>query len=317
MKIQFLVAAGAIAALAGGASAQALYSNAGGYGSNAIGLSTGNLTGSNVAAPAGFLWSECQNDGAGNANTSAGFTGSISGTGPTFRIADNFVVPAGQTWIVTSIQTFGYNTGTAPTFQPINGGTINIWNGAPNAGGTIVATGTFGSSANTNLYRIFSTTTPPPGSVQGTTRLVRQVTWNFSSVTLSAGTYWVDFQYTPTTAGASIFVPPITIPGTRGLAGWNALQLTAAPPAGWVVALDTGNPATAPDVPQDFPFIINGTRPPSCRPDLNNDGELTFDDIQLFVQLYNANDPRADFNNDQEWTFDDIQAFIALYNAGC
>ena len=57
--------------------------------------------------------------------------------------------------------------------------------------------------------------------------------------------------------------------------------------------------------------------PPSCRADLNNDGELTFDDIQLFVQLYNASDARADFNNDQEWTFDDIQLFIQLYNAGC
>jgi WD40 repeat protein len=57
--------------------------------------------------------------------------------------------------------------------------------------------------------------------------------------------------------------------------------------------------------------------PPLCRADLNNDGELTFDDIQAFVALYNANDPRADFNSDGEWTFDDIQAFIAAYNAGC
>jgi hypothetical protein len=54
-----------------------------------------------------------------------------------------------------------------------------------------------------------------------------------------------------------------------------------------------------------------------CRPDLNSDGELTFDDIQLFVSLYNANDARADFNNDQEWTFDDIQLFVQLYNSGC
>jgi hypothetical protein len=57
--------------------------------------------------------------------------------------------------------------------------------------------------------------------------------------------------------------------------------------------------------------------PPACPPDLNEDGELTFDDIQLFVALYNANDARADFNNDEEWTFDDIQLFIQLFNAGC
>jgi hypothetical protein len=56
---------------------------------------------------------------------------------------------------------------------------------------------------------------------------------------------------------------------------------------------------------------------PTCRPDLNNDGELTFDDITIFVGLYNANDPRADFNSDQEWTFDDIALFVGAYNAGC
>ena len=57
--------------------------------------------------------------------------------------------------------------------------------------------------------------------------------------------------------------------------------------------------------------------PPSCRADLNGDTELTFDDIQLFIQLFNANDNRADLNSDQEWTFDDIQLFISLFNAGC
>jgi hypothetical protein len=51
-----------------------------------------------------------------------------------------------------------------------------------------------------------------------------------------------------------------------------------------------------------------------CSADMNLDGETTFDDIQLFVTLYNANDPRADFNLDAEWTFDDIQSFVQAYN---
>jgi uncharacterized membrane protein len=59
------------------------------------------------------------------------------------------------------------------------------------------------------------------------------------------------------------------------------------------------------------------TLPGPCRVDFNNDGELTFDDIQLFVSAYNAQQTSADFNNDGEWTFDDIQAFVAQYNAGC
>jgi hypothetical protein len=91
----------------------------------------------------------------------------------------------------------------------------------------------------------------------------------------------------------------LTIAGVRGSdAGDYALVLTNA--CGGVTSPAAALAVTVP-----------------CRADLNNDGELTFDDVQLFVSLYNANDPGADINGDQEWTFDDIQAFIALYNAGC
>lgn len=243
------VMAAALVLAAGSASAQ-LYSNFGGYNSGAIGLSTGALTGSGVAAPAGFEWSELQNDGAGNANTSAGFTASLAAPGPNFRLADDFVIPAGQTWNITSILTYGYQTGSAPTAQPITGGSINIWSGAPNAGGTIVATGTFATSTNTNLYRVFSTTTPAPGAAPGTTRLIREVAWSFSAVTLGEGTYWIDYQYV---GAGTIFNPSITIPGTRGLTGWNALQLASGV---WGPVIDAGNPATAADLAQDLPFVI-------------------------------------------------------------
>jgi hypothetical protein len=239
---------GVVALAAGSVSAQ-LYSNAGGYGSGAIGLSSGSITGSGVSAPAGFEWSELQSDGAGNANASAGFTSS-----PGFRIADDFTIPVGQTWDITNIMTYAYQTGSAANTQPINGGSINIWNGAPNAGGTIIATGTFGGSANTNLYRLFNTTTPAPGTAPGTTRLLREVTWNFSGVSLAAGTYWIDFQYIATNGG-TVFAPSITLPGTRGLNGWNALQFSGGTNT-WAAVVDAGNPSSAPDVAQDFPFVI-------------------------------------------------------------
>jgi hypothetical protein len=54
-----------------------------------------------------------------------------------------------------------------------------------------------------------------------------------------------------------------------------------------------------------------------CRADMNADGELTFDDIALFVGFYNAADSRADFNSDGEWTFDDVTLFVGAFNAGC
>jgi hypothetical protein len=55
----------------------------------------------------------------------------------------------------------------------------------------------------------------------------------------------------------------------------------------------------------------------TCRADFNSDGELTFDDITIFIGAYNAGENRADLNRDGEWTFDDITLFVGLYNAGC
>jgi glycerophosphoryl diester phosphodiesterase len=70
----------------------------------------------------------------------------------------------------------------------------------------------------------------------------------------------------------------------------------------------------------DFPELLYAIMidpPACCEPDLNRDGELTFDDIQAFVALFNAGNARADYNADDEFTFDDIQAFVTRYNAGC
>jgi hypothetical protein len=53
-----------------------------------------------------------------------------------------------------------------------------------------------------------------------------------------------------------------------------------------------------------------------CRADLNEDGELTFDDLQLFVGLWTTTSPRVDFTRDGEVTFEDVQAFVAIFNAG-
>ncbi|MBM4108862.1 MAG: hypothetical protein FJ255_08650 [Phycisphaerae bacterium] len=244
-----------VAGTAGSAIAAPLYSNRGGTASpTMMGLSTGPLTGSGVAAPAGFEWSECQNDGAGTANTVAGFTSSPSGTTGAFRLADDFTV-TGPGWSLTGLRVFGYQTGSLPTATPITGGSVNIWDGDPSlVTSSVVATGAFAGMSNTNLYRVFSTTTPPPGSAPGTTRLIRAIDFTLS-VSLAPGTYWIDFQLVP--VSGSIFTPPQTEPGTRAfVTGSNAKQRTT---TGWVNMIDTGNPAAGPDVAQDLPFLLDGT----------------------------------------------------------
>jgi len=218
-------------------------------------LSTGPTTLSGRAAPVGFTWSEVANDLPTQSNTVAGFSGHVSGTTGAFRLADDFTVPVGEVWNVSGFCTYGYQTGSAATFNPISGGSFNVWSGRPgDVGSVVIGTAAYSATTNTTMYRIFNTVAPPPGSPQGTTRLIREVEWS-TALSLGPGTYWIDFQYTPTTAGTSVFVPSVTIPGVRGLPGWNGRQLTT---TGWIDAIDAGNPATAPDFIQDFPFVVKG-----------------------------------------------------------
>jgi hypothetical protein len=318
MKIQFLVAAGALAALAGGASAQVLYDNGP--------LATGPTSKSGVPAPAGTQWSECQAEGAvapTQANTSAGFLADVV-DGPDTRVSDNFTVPAGQTWNVNGLRFWGYQTGAGQANNSINGVNARIWNGRPGDAGATVVWSSPGFPATVtptggfaNIFRIFNTIVPP-ASAPGTTRAVFIREIAVSGLSLTAGTYWVDWQFAGTVASGP-WVPTVTRLDTRypfpNQGAGNARQFFT---GAWQDIIDTGQPAGAADaIQQELVFAVLGSQGSTCRPDLNNDGELTFDDIQFFVSLYNSNDPRADFNNDQEWTFDDIQLFIQLFNAGC
>jgi len=241
--------------IVGPSQAQILFNN----GNLATGsISRGNGTGGpGVAAPAGAQWSELA-DG----NTSAGFSGHLSGAGPQFRIADDFTLGADST--LTSVRVYAYTTGSAPSAAFTNG-TLQIWNGRPgDAGSTVVfgdmTTNVLASSVFSNIYRIFATTNTQGGvqTVPGTTRPIQEITLN-APVSLPAGTYWLDYQIAPIAPGVSTFLPTVTNPDgvTRGPPGANSRQLTTA--TTWVDALDTGSPATLADVAQEFPFLVVGT----------------------------------------------------------
>lgn len=243
--------------------AQQIYTNGG--------LSTGANTASLVAAPAGYTWSEVQSD-TGNtteSNTLAGAAGVYTTAGDnSVRNADDFVVPAGQIWNVTSVDIFVYQTGFAGVVPPVDQMRVQIWSGDPETTGVLLAGDmttnviNVAGSADALMYRTFNTTTPAPGTASTTTRKIWRVRGNITA-SLPAGTYWVVYQL-HSTNNANSFFPPVTIAGTRGLPGWNAKQNVVASTAvgavlGWAPLVDTGNPATAPDVPLDMPFIVNGT----------------------------------------------------------
>ena len=227
-------------------------------------LSTGATSASGVAAPSGYTWSEIQSE-TGNtteSNTSIGYSAYYLADGSTsFAIADDFVVPTGEIWNVSSFDFFIYQTNYAGVTPPIDELRVQVYNGNPSAGGTVYAgnlTANVFDAANSidaSIYRTGNSVTPVPGTVPGTARKLWKVRGTLTT-DLPAGTYWVVFQGHATN-NAAFFSPPVTVTGFRGLPEWNGQQLTV-PTAAWSNLNDTGNPAAAPDFPQAMAFIVNG-----------------------------------------------------------
>lgn len=226
-------------------------------------LSTGSISKSGAVAPTGYTWSETQND-LGNTTESNGTTGvgaQIIATTTSNRVADDFTVPAGESWTLSKVTFYAYQTNYAGTASPFVDVRVRISDGNPSVGTPNVVFGDLTtnrlfSTTEAMMYRIGNSTTPSPGIVPGTTRKI----WKIEAlvpVTLAAGTYWIEWQQD---AGANgNFSPPSTIVDARTQPGYNAIQFQSATSA-WVVLADLGNPAaTAPDVAVDMPFRIDYT----------------------------------------------------------
>jgi len=175
----------------------------------------------------------------------ANFGFSANSAGP-FRLSDQFVVPAGQTWTINNFHVYTYTTGaTAPT---VTAGTFQIFNGAPNAGGTVIA-----GDTTTNVLTADAFAGPTAiWRAQDTApltnnRQVQDATLTpGAAIVLSPGTYWFDFGLTYSTGAG--FVPPLSTPVGGAVTG-DALQSV-----GGVYA-----PLVDGTVPKGIPFSIVGT----------------------------------------------------------
>jgi hypothetical protein len=172
--------------------------------------------------------------------------GSLFGTSATgaFRVADDFTLASPST--INSLTVYGYLTGAgAPGATALF---IQIWNGNPSAGGTVVwgdtttnimtSSGWADSPSGLGIFRTTSTDTA------GTTRRVQQLVAGGLNIDLAAGNYWLDISYT----GVS-FMPPVSDP-TAHVVG-NAIQWNG---TAWNPAMDAG-------VAQQIalPFIVEGS----------------------------------------------------------
>lgn len=203
-------------------------------------LSTGaTATAANTPAPAGYTWSELQ-----GTNTTLGSSGFTDGTN-SFRLTDDFVVPASQSWTISSVEVFCYQTGSVT--MPIDGLTVRIYNGSPDTGTLLFGDATTNifnaaGTADALMYRTGNTTT-------GTTRKIWKVKGNMAA-TLNQGTYWIDYQVHAIN-NASVFFPVVTNAGVLLEPGANAKQGNAGV---YTAMADTGSLNA-----QALPFIITYT----------------------------------------------------------
>lgn len=273
-----------------------LYNN-GRAAAGASGLATGSVAASGARAPSNAQWSEPPLQ-AGAANAMAGFACFLGSPSGALRIADDFSVPSGQSWTLQKavLYVYGRNAGTT---SPVSAVTVRIWNGPPGAVGSQVVAGDttsnrMVSSTALNLYRIFATTVQPLPQAADTTRRVWQVEAALPTVALTAGSYWLDVQFSAASAGGQVFIPPVTMPGRRDVPGANARFLKPGgginPPV-WSLLLDQGKPATSADLPVEIPFAIIGVAGANCSMDYNRDGVTNLDDLSDFTTDFNTMPP--------------------------
>ncbi len=163
-----------------------------------------------------------------------------------YSVADDFDVPTGG-WQIDTITFFAYQTGSTTT-STITGVYVQIWDGPPDAGGSIVwgdlSTNLLASSLWSNIYR---------ASNADPTASNRPIMANVATIgtTLAPGTYWVEWA-TDGSLSSGPWAPPISILG-QIITGNAKQNLNGA----WQELLDSGT-ATA----QGLPFIIDGEMVP-------------------------------------------------------
>ena len=189
----------------------------------------------------------------------------------TFRIADDFTVPAGYTWTIDSIYIYAYQNNSGTT-SSINFVSMKIWNGIPNQSGSV---GVFGDTTTnrmtrtvfTNIYRAKS------DSIQSNVRPIMRQTVNINHTSFNPGTYWMDWSINGSITSGP-WCPPRSIWGT-GNTG-NSKQRSSYV---WNDINDSG-------YLKGQPFVIFGTQTPIIGIK-NNEIPVSYDLKQNFPNPFN------------------------------
>ena len=188
------------------------------------------------------------------------------------RMADDITLT--DDYEISELRFYAYQTGSTTT-STLTGVTLRVWNGVPGAAGSTIVWGDATSNVMTSttwstVYRD-SETTPDV-----TNRPIMEATVVPVGLTLVAGTYWLDWNFSGSLSSGP-WQPPVAILGqaTTG----NALQSQAG--GAYNPFLDTGT-----NTQQGLPFKVYGTEVGGGGP-ITYCGPLNFSSVEpiTFVQV--------------------------------
>ena len=172
------------------------------------------------------------------------------------HVADDFLVPGGQSWSVQSVKWLAYQTGAATT-GTITSMNLNLWNSNPNGqlpGGQSTTGGNqFQSNSWTGVYRVTD------NALTAINRAMIQVTCGGAwAPPLNNGTYWLE-AFAGGTLTSGPWAPVKTVAGQVPPTGatWNGLQSVSG--GAFAQVYDTGNPAGSIHEAGDFLWQLEGT----------------------------------------------------------
>lgn len=209
-------------------------------------LSTGTTAEDGTPAPNGYTFSELQNDGT-DVNNTAGFTGDQA---QNYMLSDDFRVPDGESWQISSVEMFAYKTDYAGSCPIVS---TNVYFFDHLAGENHIFPQSISSCQNTQILRVFNSIME-----EGTfdTNIPRRAIYKFtvpvSNVNLEPGYYSIRFQ---TQAGGIHYYPAVTVPGARNSITEMPAQQSTDGGTNWINIVDPGYSSN--NAEQDFPFIIN------------------------------------------------------------
>ncbi|MFN8318867.1 MAG: hypothetical protein U0V54_05530 [Saprospiraceae bacterium] len=186
--------------------------------------------------------------GADASGTTGNLFGYTSSTSSNIRTADDIVVPPGEKWLIDSIEFIHYQTGSG-TASTINDMRMQIIKGSTPVTASVVygdlTTNRLHLSSFTGIYRV------QPPTFTAVTRPVMKSSVVTSGLTLSAGTYWIEYMAGGTLTSGP-FVPQRTL-GTTHISTGNGYQYNG----GWVMVTELNTTGSNPQ-PKGFPLIVYG-----------------------------------------------------------